>query len=148
MGCAARGCSGQALCLFCYANAEWLEAFCRAALPNLTAPERRVGVRHTLGILRTGHGVICLQHHLTFHLYSSIMNTEQLWMENRFCHYLWWCLEHKCTFIEGLVNMWVHPNSMLEHHGDVCYLELSIDQSNKLFWWLSDMCVCSWSLRF
>lgn len=80
MGCVARGCTGQPLSLFCYANAEWLEAFCRAALPNLTAPSRRRGVRHTLGILHTGHGVSSLQHHLTFHLYSFLMNTAQQYM--------------------------------------------------------------------
>ncbi len=81
MGCVAHGCTGQALSLFCYANAEWLEAFCRAALPNLTAPpRRRRGLRHTLGILHTGHGVSSLQHHLTFHLYSSLMNSAQQYM--------------------------------------------------------------------
>lgn len=83
MGCVAHGCTGQALSLFCYANAEWLETFCRAALPNLTAlPRRRMGVRHTLEILHTGHGVSSLQHNLTLHLYSFLMKSKQQYMWN------------------------------------------------------------------
>lgn len=135
MGCVARGCTGQPLSLFCYANAEWLEAFCRAALPNLTAPSRRRGVRHTLGILHTGHGVSSLQHHLTFHLYSFLMNTAQQYMWKQ-AGFVIICCEDERYFM----HMWTVFSVGMYGRKKIVYSHLDISFTFLVLSWRCSLC--------